>query len=86
MSDTPRESAQPKSEVDDLKNRIRLLLEACAERKQACFACGAPMYFVRMTKSGKLNPYTVSGVSHFADCPDAELFRRAWAQAKAGAL
>lgn len=40
-----------------------------------CAACGRTIYFVRM-KSGKTNPITEEGISHFADCQKAKRFRK----------
>ena len=85
LFDRPKSTDLRTNDPDELQKRILALLKACCEREQACFACGAPMYFVRMRKSGKLNPYSAHGVSHFADCPDADRFRAAWNDAKAGA-
>jgi hypothetical protein len=43
--------------------------------RASCTACGRTIWFVRM-KSGKLNPITADGVSHYADCPHATKFRQ----------
>ena len=54
-------------------NLIRLL-DAITERT-SCKGCGRTIWFVRL-KSGKLAPYTVDGINHFADCPAAAQFKR----------
>lgn len=42
-----------------------------------CRKCGSPIYFFP-TRAGKVNPISqITGVSHFADCPAAERFRKA---------
>jgi hypothetical protein len=40
-----------------------------------CKACGRTIWFLKMEKSGKLNPITDDCVSHYADCPKAKEFR-----------
>jgi hypothetical protein len=42
-----------------------------------CQACGALIFWVR-TKNGRSMPVSTAAVSHFADCPKADLFRRAY--------
>lgn len=63
----------PNPEAAALKLNIRRLLDQVGE-KQVCKACGADIWFVVM-RSGRRNPYTAAGVSHFADCPEAPRFR-----------
>lgn len=46
-----------------------------AEEKRPCRACGTPLWFIR-TRAGKLLPMCADGVSHFANCPNADQFRR----------
>jgi hypothetical protein len=62
LFDPPKSTDLRTNDPDELHKRLLALLKACCEREQACFACGATMYFVRMRKSGKLNPYTAEGV------------------------
>ncbi len=64
-------SALTASELGE--NMIRLL-DMIANRT-SCTACGRTIWMVRM-KSGKFNPVTADGISHFADCPNAKEFRR----------
>jgi len=40
-----------------------------------CRSCGRKVWWVE-TKNGKRAPYTVDGVSHFADCPSAGQHRK----------
>lgn len=53
---------------------IRRLLDLIANR-DSCKACGRTIWWVRM-KSGKMNPITADGISHFADCSNAKQFRK----------
>jgi hypothetical protein len=39
-----------------------------------CRSCGKHIWWV-VTKNGKRAPYTVDGISHFADCPHAKKHR-----------
>lgn len=64
------------AEADELRKRILNLLKLVAERESVCQACRTRIWFVKMTKSGKLNPFTAEGVSHFSDCAAAKEFRR----------
>ena len=41
-----------------------------------CRACHAAVRWARHEKSGKLAPFDLDGVSHFATCPSAAEFRR----------
>ena len=41
-----------------------------------CKGCGAQIFFVTSTKTGKTMPYNPDGLSHFATCPKAEDFRK----------
>jgi hypothetical protein len=38
-------------------------------------SCGRKIWFLK-TKAGKAMPVTDEGLSHFADCPDAEKYRK----------
>jgi len=40
-----------------------------------CRGCGATIWWIK-TRTGTAAPYTVAGVSHFADCPKSAEFRR----------
>ena len=59
--------------VNELLRRIELLLTVIGD-KSRCRACGAEIYWVK-TRAGKRAPYTRGGISHFADCPEANRFR-----------
>jgi hypothetical protein len=58
----------------ELFKRIEALLAAVGEFGK-CRGCEAPIYWV-MTKRGAPAPYTPQGLSHFADCPAREQFRK----------
>lgn len=57
-----------------LQINVRKML-AVMGQPTVCKSCNAPITFVT-TKAGKQTPYTPEAVSHFADCPDANKFRR----------
>jgi len=40
-----------------------------------CRGCHADIWWLR-TKTGQLAPFNTEGVSHFSDCPKADVFRR----------
>jgi hypothetical protein len=40
-----------------------------------CRACRAPICWVKMPGKAP-HPYSMTGLSHFADCPNAEQFRK----------
>lgn len=60
--------------LDQLRVNVRRLLDVVGGRAQ-CRSCGAEIWFVK-TKAGKSAPYTAEALSHFADCPGAQEFRR----------
>lgn len=62
------------AENAELKRRIAYLLDHAGEPGR-CRACGAPIVWFRH-RSGAGAPYSMSGLSHFADCPKADQFRR----------
>lgn len=51
------------------------LMKAIGAEAGTCSRCNAPIWWVR-TKAGKKAPYNLGGLNHFADCPDAQKFRR----------
>ncbi len=61
---------------DESRARFAALFKVMGIERKECKACGAAIYFVASPK-GKRIPYTEDGVSHFADCPHANNFRRA---------
>lgn len=67
----------PNSQPDcaELLKRIRNLLMQTADVVRPCKACGVQLAFVK-TRAGKLAPYTIDGVNHFANCPRAAEFRK----------
>jgi hypothetical protein len=52
------------------------LLKMLAGEPTPCKKCGRPVWFLKMLKSGKMNPFTDEAVSHFADCVAADTFRK----------
>ena len=38
--------------------------------------CGATIWWVRSEKTGKMSPVNLDHSSHFATCPDAQIFSR----------
>lgn len=41
-----------------------------------CRSCDAPVLWYTSVKSGKRSPFNADGTSHFANCPQAESWRR----------
>ena len=60
--------------ASELGINIVKLLDMITNRT-SCTACGRTIWFVRM-KSGKLNPITADGASHYIDCTHAAKFRQ----------
>lgn len=50
------------------------ILNVCGDRAN-CRACGDPIFWM-VSKNGKKVPYSLAGHAHWADCPNAEEFRR----------
>lgn len=61
--------------LPSIEERMQRLLELVAEEKRTCKACTALLFFVRHS-NGKLAPYTIDGLNHFVNCPQAEQFRK----------
>lgn len=61
--------------LDDARARFTALFKVIGAEQRTCSSCGASMFMVR-SRHGRLVPYTVDGISHFADCPDAARHRR----------
>ena len=59
-----------------IEERMETLLKLVAEEVRPCKACGAMLAMVRHFKTGKLAPYTMAGLSHWVDCPQAAKFRK----------
>lgn len=57
------------------EERLARLLMLVAEEVRPCKACGVQLAFVRHN-TGKLAPYTMDGLNHFVNCPEAESFRK----------
>ena len=64
------------STLPPLEDRIRRLLELINEESRTCKACGVLIFFVRH-RNGKMAPYTIDGLNHFMNCPQAAQFRKA---------
>lgn len=56
-------------------NAVVKLFKVIGATPAICKKCGRDIWFVT-TRHGKQAPYTPAGISHFADCPHAEEFRR----------
>jgi hypothetical protein len=72
------------STLPPLEDRLRRLLELTAEESRTCKACGTLLFFIRH-RNGIRAPYTVDGLNHFLNCPQASQFRKA-AGARAGGV
>lgn len=72
-STEPGATTGPTSE--QLKANIRKMLTMHCGQPVQC-KCGKDQWFIRMAKSGKLNPMTDEAISHYVDCPFAKDFRK----------
>jgi hypothetical protein len=61
-------------EEAEVENRIRALFNLMGNHPRECKSCGAPIYWIT-TKAGRRMPITQMGISHFADCPNANQHR-----------
>jgi hypothetical protein len=57
-----------------MRTRIARTMLHIAGQPVPCDACNAPIYFV-VHANGKRTPYTVTGLSHFIDCPASADFK-----------
>jgi len=57
-----------------LRENIRKLFDMLGESRP-CKKCGRKIWFVK-SKNGKAMPVTDEALSHFADCPGANGFRK----------
>lgn len=65
---------QPTDEqAKTIENFIRLL-KTIGDPGE-CKACHAPIFWVLNPKTQKRMPITLTGLNHFADCPNAAQFR-----------
>lgn len=77
MSETNQtDSITGDSTAEQLRDNIRKLLGMACGDPTPCRHCGRPVWWLTMLKSGKKNPFTDDGVSHFADCSGAAGFRK----------
>jgi hypothetical protein len=58
------------------KDNVVKLLKMASGEPTTCSACGADIWFVTMIKTGKKNPIGSDGISHYANCPKADTFRK----------
>jgi hypothetical protein len=61
--------------LPSLETRIESILTNTAQEIRPCKACGVKIAFVRHN-NGKLAPYTVDGLNHFINYPQAASFKR----------
>ena len=59
----------------NVEDRLRSLLELTAVETRQCKACGTLLFFVQH-RNGKIAPYTIEGVNHFSNCPQAARFKK----------
>lgn len=57
-----------------LKETVRPLFESVGDLAR-CKSCDAEIYFVKH-KNGKVAPYNIFGVNHFADCPHSKKHKK----------
>jgi Glu-tRNA(Gln) amidotransferase subunit E-like FAD-binding protein len=67
--------SSPYALAPEVRERIAKMLTLVAKEVRQCKRCRRTIYMLPMAKTGKLNPFTDDGVSHFSDCPHAEDFR-----------
>lgn len=60
-------------EINIQKNIEDLFLQIADRGK--CRGCGAEIFWVTH-KNGKKVPYTILGLNHFIDCPQAKRFKK----------
>jgi hypothetical protein len=58
-----------------IEKRMADLLTLTAYEIRPCKACGERLFFVRHN-TGKVAPYTIEGINHFVNCPQADRFKR----------
>jgi hypothetical protein len=76
LQDANRELEALKGELNRLRLNIRRLLDQVGDSRPCKgVQCKATIWYVRL-KGGRVAPYTIEALNHFADCPDAEGFRR----------
>ncbi len=79
--DEPAEFESAEQERDALQKQVGVLVKNVAHllkqigEPALCSGCGVRIWFVRHL-NGKRVPYTSSGLNHFADCPEAQKFRK----------
>jgi len=61
-------------EEPDWEDRLKKML-VIVGRPGRCKGCNQAIYWVT-TRRDSLLPYTEEGIAHFADCPDANKFRK----------
>lgn len=58
-----------------IEERVEKLIRLVAETVRPCKACGVMIAMVRHS-NGRLAPYTLDAINHFANCEFADQFRR----------
>lgn len=66
----------PDPGVSELRARLEAILRAAAVEVRPCRACGVMLAFVVHRDTGKTAPYTLDGINHFTNCPEADRFKR----------
>lgn len=61
--------------ADALQTALANLIRLCGE-PGFCRGCNSRVFWFRHKESGKLTPYTTSGLNHFIDCPKAKDFKK----------
>ncbi|WP_428411982.1 hypothetical protein [Pararhizobium sp.] len=74
-SDAPTNALHVKEQTIQFltQNMVRLLNQV--GNKDFCKGCGEEVWYVKH-KNGKCPPYTADGTNHFANCPNADQFRK----------
>lgn len=66
---------EPTEQESKLLTNIDRLMKAIGAEPGTCRACGRVIWWVKHA-NGKRAPYTTEGLNHFADCPNANEFRK----------
>ena len=61
--------------VPPIAKRMEALLRLVAVEIRPCRKCNALLAMVKHS-NGKIAPYTMAGINHFIDCPNASDFQR----------
>lgn len=72
---SPTEPGTLTDQIFELRKRLNAMLNVISDPRP-CKLCGTMIWFIP-TKNGKQAPCSLSGLNHFADCPNADAFRKA---------